>query len=254
MRASRSWILTSIGFLLTLFVGAAWADVSPADKRLLEQGQEKLSRARLGDRVTLLVEGANATLSGTVASVGLKTKAQKEVEKVGGIRGVTNNLRVDANGRSDDAVLGEAIHQIRMYSFYTIFDNVELGVEGGRLKLRGQVTQPWRRKDIENIVSLVAGVKEVENDLEVLPVSPFDDEIRLRVARAIYCDPMLFRYGMRADPTIHVVVQNGRVALTGVVATAMDKVLAEKAARFAATYFELDNRLVVETAMAKAKP
>ena len=98
---------------------------------------------------------------------------------------------------------------------------------------------------------MVPGVREVENDVEVLPLSPFDDEVRMRIARAIFRDPSLFRYMMQANPSIHIVVKNGNVVLTGVVANELDRMLAEREARFAATYLGLSNKLVVETAMVR---
>ena len=153
----------------------------------------------------------------------------------------------ESSSITDDKILLEAGRQIRRYAFYSIFDNVLLEARDGRVVVSGEVMHPWRSKDIERIVLRISGVRSVDNRLEVLPLSPFDDEIRYRVARAIYRDPALQRYGIQANPPIHVVVRNGNVTLTGVVHTLLEKAVAERAARFAATYFGLENKLVVET-------
>ncbi len=229
------------------------ADIGTNDARLQSLGKEKLSKAKVGDKVDIQVEDGAAILSGSVDSIGAKERASKEVAKIQGIVSVANNLNIVA-GNTDDQIAALAAHGVRLYPFYTIFDNIELSVNNGRLKITGQVTQPWRKTDIGRIVSVVPGVKEVENDLEVLPLSPFDNQLRMRIAMAIYRDPLLSTYGVRADPTIHIIVNNGNVTLTGVVLNDVDKAAAGRDARFAATYFNLDNQLRVENTAAKAIP
>ena len=251
MRTSkRGWVA---GLLIAVCsVGLAIADTRDNDLRLQSVGTEKLARLKLGDRVEVRVDNGVATLSGSVDSIGLKERAAKEISKVNGIAGVTNNLNVSEPGASPEQILGKAVHAVRMYPFYTIFDNVELSMDGGRLKLQGQVAEPWRKRDIEQLVSMIPGVREIENRLEVLPLSPFDNGLRVRIATAIYRNPELSNYAFRADPPIHIIVKNGNVTLTGVVHSEVDKAVATNVARFAATYFALDNQLKVETTMAKA--
>jgi hyperosmotically inducible protein len=99
---------------------------------------------------------------------------------------------------------------------------------------------------------MVQGVKEVENNLEVLPLSPFDSAVRRQIAMAIYGNPIFSRYAIQALPPIHIVVKNGNVTLVGYVHDEVEKAMAYSAARFAATYFDLKNQLIVETAQAKA--
>ncbi len=148
--------------------------------------------------------------------------------------------------RSDAQIAQELTHQIRVFPFYDIFDLVTGEVRDGVVTLRGAVREPWRARDYERLARQVAGVKTVVNELEVLPSSFFDDQIRLRVARAIYGSSALgARYGNQALPPIHIIVKNGNVRLEGVVANQLDKQLAERAARFAATYFALENNLQV---------
>jgi len=253
MKVKQAVLYLASGVLILVSADlCAWADTGPHDAQLQVLGQAKLARAKVGDKVDLKVENAAATLSGSVPSIGLKERAGREVSKVQGIVTVTNNLQVADVGGGDDKLLDQIARSIRLYPFYTIFDNIEVSSHGAQVKLSGQVVQPWHKEDIGRIVALVPGVKEVENNIEVLPLSPFDNQIRWRIAMAIYRNPLLSSYAIRADPPIHIIVKNGNVTLTGIVHNPVDKAIAEREARFAATYFDLTNQLKVETAMAKA--
>ncbi|MDQ2900744.1 MAG: BON domain-containing protein [Acidobacteriota bacterium] len=127
---------------------------------------------------------------------------------------------------ADSEIASKAAHAIRMYSRYTIWDNVNLRVDNGNLELLGQVSQPFKKSDLRRVVQRVPGVASVTNDLKVLPLSPFDDRLRLQVARAVYRDPVLSRYSIQAVPPIHIIVDNGHVTLEGVVNTVMEKEVA----------------------------
>jgi len=254
MKTNRYGVWGVAGLLVLAFGSlTVMAASNSGDARIQAVAQDKLFHARVGDNVAVRVEEGVATLDGAVDSIGQKERAVKEVWKVGGVTQITDKLRVEAAGADDNLILNEASRRIRRYAFYSIFDNVELLSKDGMVVLKGQVTQPWRRADIARLVEMVPGVRGLENSLEVLPVSPFDDQIRLRVARAIYREPGLSRYGIQANPPIHIVVKNGNVMLTGVVNNAVEKALAERAARFAATYFGLENKLLVETEMNRAR-
>ena len=240
--------IVAAGLLIT---GMAFGRTLRTDAEMSSKAQDKLYHEKVGPNVQVKVEDAVATLEGSVDSIGLKEKAAKTVSKVDGITEVANNLQVSAT--DDGNILKQAGKRIRTYAYYSIFDDVQLQSLGGHLVLTGQVTQPWRRTEIENLVETIAGVQRVENKLEVLPVSSFDDQIRLRVARAIYRDPVLSRYAIQANPPIHIVVKNGNVRLTGVVNSPVEKAVAQRAARFAATYFNLENDLQVESEMARPR-
>ncbi len=120
----------------------------------------------------------------------------------------------------------QVIHQIRMYPRYSIFDNVEIRVDNGNVELLGQVSQPYKKADLQRIAARTAGVTSVTNELQVLPLSNFDNRIRMQVARAIYRDPVLSRYSLQAVAPIHIIVNNGHVTLEGVVSTDMEKEVA----------------------------
>ena len=117
-------------------------------------------------------------------------------------------------------------HEILMYPNYTLWDDISYRVSNGNVELFGAVNQPYKKSDLQRIVQHIPGVQWVTNGIKVLPLSPFDDQVRLRVARAIYRDPVLSRYAMGAVPAIHVIVDNGKVTLTGSVNNDMEKQVA----------------------------
>jgi hyperosmotically inducible protein len=89
---------------------------------------------------------------------------------------------------------------------------------------------PYKRKDIEARVARVQGIRQVVNKIDVLPVSIFDDELRYRIARAIYRNPSFWQYAAMANPPIHILVERGRVTLTGVVNSNVERMLARSIA------------------------
>lgn len=135
-----------------------------------------------------------------------------------------------------------------MLPYYGVFDNLSYRVDGGTVTLFGQVTRPTLKSDAENVVKKIEGVSRVINNIEVLPLSPNDDRIRLAVYRAVYGQPNLNRYAMQAVPPIHIIVGNGNVTLTGVVANASDKNVAEIQAKSVPGVFSVKNELQVESA------
>ena len=123
-------------------------------------------------------------------------------------------------------VFKEIQKQINYYAYFTIFDNVDVGIdETGLVTLTGSVTNPYKRRRIEDRVDDVDGVLAVNNQIEVLPVSRFDDRLRYLAARAIYGHPALGQY-IRTHPSIHIVVKRGHVTLTGVVNNEGDETIA----------------------------
>ena len=150
------------------------------------------------------------------------------------------------NAATDDEIARQVRHEVLTYSHYTLWDDINFTVNQGAVELNGAVTQPYKKADLGKIVQRVPGVASVTNRLEVLPLSPMDDSLRLQVARAIYRDPSLARYGFGAVPPIHVIVDNGHVKLTGVVASSFDKQVAGTRASSVLSFGEIDNELRVE--------
>ena len=139
----------------------------------------------------------------------------------------------------------EVRHQLVMLPWYSVFDNLAYQVEGDKVILYGQVTRPTLKSDAEAAVKGIEGVSSVVNNIEVLPPSPMDDQLRRAVYRAIYGDSGLSRYSIQAVPSIHIIVKNGNVTLEGVVDNETDKNLAYMRASQVPNVFSVKNNLVV---------
>ena len=148
-------------------------------------------------------------------------------------------------GRSNDGP--QVAHKVRKalvtLPFYGVFDNLEYQVEGGTVILSGQVVRPTTREDAGRRVERIRGVERVVNNIEVLPLSGFDDSIRARTARAIFDTGGLGRYALGANPSIHIIVKRGHVTLEGVVANRGDRQLASLAANGVPGVFSVTNNL-----------
>jgi hyperosmotically inducible protein len=150
------------------------------------------------------------------------------------------------SARGAERLTKETRHELVMLPYYGVFDNLAYRVNGDEVELFGQVTRPTLKSDAERVVKGIEGVERVVNKIEVLPVSPDDDRIRLAVYRAIYGHTALNRYGLQAVPPIHIIVKNGHVTLEGVVATEMDKNIANIQTNSVPGVFSVTNNLRVE--------
>ena len=137
---------------------------------------------------------------------------------------------VVAQDRRDVRLAETIARTLNTYTRFTIFDDVNIAVEGGVVTLIGKVTMPYKKDDIGRRVSGIDGVSEVQNRIDVLPVSTFDDDLRYRIARAIYGNPSFWNYAAMANPPIHIIVERGRVTLTGVVNSNVERMLARSLA------------------------
>lgn len=147
----------------------------------------------------------------------------------------------------------EIRHELVMLPYYSVFDWLEFGLndDGTIVTLSGQVVRPTTKSDAEARVKGIEGVAQVDNQIEVLPASVMDDQLRRSLYRAIYnFDSPLFRYGTQAVPPIHIIVDRGRATLKGVVSNKGDSNLAYIAARGVSGVFEVTNQLQVETGSA----
>ena len=246
MRTSR---ILGLAMALGLAVGGnIFAANQASDAATLAGIQDKVyhSKAfRHGD-VQVAYDHGVATLTGTVDNLGAKLDAERAARKADGVTQVVNKIRVYADDTTSRQVLEMARKKVVMYHAFGVFDNVTLRAQGDRLIVGGQVTEPFKKSDLGSMLSRVRGVASVENNLEVLPLSGFDDRLRLQVARAIYGDSYFLRYGNQANPPIHIIVKNGNVTLEGVVASAMDRTRAAMAARSAGLSFSVTDNLRVE--------
>ncbi len=148
--------------------------------------------------------------------------------------------------RSDSRLAQEVRHQLVMLPYYTIFDDLAFRIDGSTVTLMGQVTNPVLKSDAGNVVKNIEGVTQVNNEIQVLPLSPMDNQIRRAEFRAIYGDPQIGdRYGHQALPSIHIIVNNGHVKLEGVVDSQSDKNLIGIRANSVPGVFSVENDLQV---------
>ena len=160
----------------------------------------------------------------------------------------TLNTPANRNSRRIEALKEEVRHQLVTLPYYTVFDWLEAQVKpDGTVTLMGEVTRPTVKDDAEHRVKKLEAVSRVVDNIEVLPLSPMDDELRVALYRAIYrFDSPLFRYGTQSVPPIHIIVKNGHVTLRGVVLNEGDSQLAYMAARGVPGTFEVKNELQIE--------
>jgi hyperosmotically inducible protein len=147
--------------------------------------------------------------------------------------------------QTDLQIFRNVQRQVLSYPHFTVFDSVHVRIDEGTLTLSGKVTMPFKRSDLEQRVRKVKGIQKVDNRLDVLPASKFDDELRNGIANAIYGNSAFVNYANQVNPPIHIVVERGRVTLEGVVANRLDRQLAYSiAAMFPA--FAVKNELRTE--------
>ena len=157
----------------------------------------------------------------------------------------------DSGERKDLQVFNDISKTVNRYAYFSIFDDVDAAVKDGVVTLTGKVTMPYKRDEIAKRVAKIDGVSEVRNRIGVLPVSQFDDELRYRIARSIYGNSNFWNYATMVNPPIHVVVEHGRVTLTGVVNSDVDRMLARSlATQFGA--FSVTNNLKTDAEMREA--
>jgi len=158
---------------------------------------------------------------------------QGQRQKLGGIPGAERITR-------------EVRHELVMLPYYSVFDNLAYKVDGDTVTLLGEVAKPTLKEDAERAVKKIEGVEKVNNEIQVLPTSPGDDQIRRATFRTVYSYPPLSKYAWGAVPPIHIIVDHGHVTLEGVVDNQADKNAAEIQAKTVPGVFSVTNNLRVE--------
>lgn len=151
-----------------------------------------------------------------------------------------------AQDRGEHRIARQVRHELVTLPYYSVFDNLAFRIDGTNVTLLGQVTRPTLKSSAENVVKNIEGVTRVNNDIQVLPLSPNDDHIRQAEYRAIYSQPALNQYALRAVPPIHIIVNNGHVTLDGVVANEGDKTIAGVQANSVPGVFSVTNNLRID--------
>jgi hyperosmotically inducible periplasmic protein len=153
--------------------------------------------------------------------------------------------RGQPSAKSQDRIIREVRHELLMLPYFGVFDNIAFKVNGDTVTLLGQVVRPTLKSDSENVVKHIEGVEKVDNQIEVLPPSPMDDRLRIRLYRAIYGYPAMEKYALGVQKPIRIIVKNGNVTLEGVVDNDGDKNFAGIRANSVPGIFAVTNNLQV---------
>jgi len=241
-----------IGIALAAFFILSFSDVQTqthtplSDQQIKASVEHEISEEDVNPRsVQVDVQNRTVTLTGTVPSLWIKNEILEEVADIDDVESVISHLTV-AGVEHDRSIAEEVARNIRQYVFYSIYDDVNVAVNGGVVTLTGRVTAPHYANELAELASRVRGVTDVRNEIKALPVSIYDDQLRYSIASQIYRDPMFWRYAIQPDPPIHVIVENGRVTLTGVVDSEVARRKAEAIARSTFGAFSVENQLRVE--------
>jgi hyperosmotically inducible protein len=149
----------------------------------------------------------------------------------------------------DDALANKVAKELRQYAHYSVYDDLGGSVHDGIVTLTGVVTAPFKAAELAKIVARIPGVVRVDNRIRALPLSPSDDRLRVAIATRIYRDPLFTPYAMQSNPPIHVIVEDGRVTLTGVVNTDLERRKAGLIAQGASGAFAVKNTLKLDSEM-----
>lgn len=151
-----------------------------------------------------------------------------------------------ASLRSTEAIEKQVRHELNMLPYANAFDHMTFTVDdNGTVTLTGDVTNPVLKSDANNVVKRIEGVEHVDNQIRVLPLSPMDDGLRVRLFRTIYGYPALQKYELGLNKSIRIIVANGHVTLIGIVDSQMDKNIAGIRANSVPGIFSVDNQLKV---------
>jgi osmotically-inducible protein OsmY len=235
--------------LLVLLSMTAMAATGRYDQQIQQAVSHKLQYGKKLQSVNASVEDGIVTLTGTVNLYQDKLDAGKKVKKVANVTGVRNDVAV-AGETVPDGQLQQKLAKKLAYDRVGYSDNtfnyLALSVKDGVVTLSGDTVWDVPKDSALAIVARTPGVKDVVNDVTVLPVSIFDDSIRLRTARAIYRDSVLGRYASDPAHPIRIVVDHGHVTLYGTVESTMDKNIAGIRASSVPGAFSVNNKLVVD--------
>jgi hyperosmotically inducible periplasmic protein len=228
---------------------AAWAaadDAAKNDAQILKDAQDKLKNKKFSG-VHVAVQSGMVTLTGSVPLYADKQDAEKNVGKVKNVQSVINDIQVQA-GETTDQQLADRIGKQLAYDrvgYGNAFNAITVSVQNGVVTLGGHALGPVAKDSALNLAKRTPGVTNVVDKIQVDPVSPMDDQLRMRVARAVYGYPTLNKYAINPANPIRITVINGHVILSGVVDNQADKNVAYIQANGVPGVFSVTNDLQV---------
>jgi hyperosmotically inducible periplasmic protein len=205
--------------------------------------------------VTVSVDNGIATLSGTVDLYEDKVDADKRIHKAKGVTAVRNEIEVAGPNVPDAELQAKLVEKLSYdrVGYGNVFNAISLSVQNGAVTLGGHARTPVDKDSALALVSTYPGVKDVNDEIQVDPVSMMDDHTRMAVARAVYGYPSLNRYAIDPAKTIRISVQNGNVELYGVVDSVADKEAAFLRANGVPGVFSVKNYLQVANQPAESQ-
>jgi osmotically-inducible protein OsmY len=239
----------SIMAFVVLLSMTALAATGRYDQQIEQAVSHKVHDAKQLQGVNSSVEDGIVTLTGTVNLYQDKLDAAKKAKKIDHVSGVRNDITVAGETVADSQLqqkLSKKLAYDRVGYYDNTFNYLSLNVKDGVATLSGDTVWDVPKDDAIAILARTPGIKDVVNDVTVLPVSSFDDSIRVRTARAIYRDSVLGRYASDPVHPIRIVVDNGHVTLYGTVESTMDKNIAGIRAGSVSGSFSVENKLQVD--------
>lgn len=248
----KYWLRKVIGALAAVILSSSFllaqaASVNRYDNTIQQQVTRKLDSKKEFSNVRASVEDSIVTLTGNVNLYQQKLDAAKQARKIEHAAGVRNLIAVAGPAISDAALqakLSEKLWYDRI-GYDNLYNYFTLAVNDGVVTIGGQTYNDVGKDSALAMVQRMPGVKDVIDNITVAPVSIFDDDVRIRAARAIYRDPVLSRYGIDPALPIRIIVDNGHIGLYGTVASPMDKQIAGMRANQVFGAFSVENHLVV---------
>ena len=235
--------------LLVLLSMTAMAATGRYDQQIQQAVSQKIRDAGRLQNVSASVEDGIVTLTGPVNLYQDKLDAAKKIKKLANVTGIRNDIAVAGETVPDGQLqhkLAKKLADDRVGYYDNAFNYLALDVKDGVVTVYGDTTSDVAKDSALAIVARTPGVKDVVNQVTVLPVSIFDDSIRVRTARAIYRDSVLSRYATDPVRPIRIVVDNGHVTLYGTVESTMDKTIAGIRANSVPGAFSVENKLMVD--------
>ena len=245
----KQFVAVTVVVLVLLSMTAMAATTGRYDQQIQQAVSQKIEKAKKLQNVSGSVEDGIVTLSGTVGLYQDKLEAANKIKKIANVSGVRNDITVAGATVADNQLEQKLAKQVvydRVGYFDNAFNYITVSVKDGVATLSGDVYWDVPRSDAMAIAARTPGVKDVVDEVKVLPTSQFDDSIRMRTAQAIYRDSVLGRYAIDPAKPIRIVVDNGHVTLYGTVQSAMDKTIAGMRAGQVPGAFSVDNKLVVD--------
>lgn len=235
--------------LAVVCLGLLVASVATAaiQRPLQNERRETLEKALDEEKIeglSVSVEGSTVGLSGKVRNVFHKNEALQIALSQPDVTSVDADIEI-STAESDQKLGEEVVGQLRRYTRFTVFDDVNAYVQEGRVALVGWVTEPYKKRELENKLHDVLGIQDFRNDIQVLPTSSADERLRQVLANKLYRDESFADFATMVIPPVHIIVERSRVILTGVVRSQLLKQKAEAILRGTPGVLSVDNRLVV---------